>query len=287
MNRRQLIQTLGAAGVSLAAAFDRQTNTARAQNAPADPATPPAPGARPVHDMSGYGIPVGPTQQIAMLVYPQMTALDLIGPFQIFATLGNVKVHLVSKTRDLVTSDAGMSIQPTTTYENCPDNLTVLFAPGGARGTLAQMRDRQTLDFLARKGKTAQYITSVCTGSMLIGTAGLLRGYKATSHWSTRDLLATMGAIPTEGRVVTDRNRITGAGVTAGIDFGLHLAALLRNTKMAQAQELFFEYDPQPPFHAGTPRTAPPEVTQMAWAMYAPLRDDMRVAAAQAQKRWK
>ncbi len=287
MNRRELIQTLGAAGASLAGALDRQTNTARAQGAAADPSLPPAPGARPVHDMGGYGIPAGPPQQIAMLMYPQMTALDLVGPFQIFATLGNVKVHLVSRTRGLVTSDAGMSIQPTTTFGECPDNLTALFVPGGSQGTLAQMRDGETLDFLAHKGKTAKYVTSVCTGSLVLGAAGLLRGYRATSHWGLRDLLALFGAAPVNERVVEDRNRITGAGVTAGIDFGLHLAALLRSEKMAQAEQLFFEYDPQPPFHAGTPRTAPRQVTQMAWAMYAPLRDEVRTVALEAQKRWK
>ena len=289
MNRRKLIQTLGANGLAIAAAsaLASEAFASPAQNSGVDPATPPPPGARPVHDMSGYGIPDGPPQQIAMLLYPKMTTLDLIGPQQIFATLGNVKVHLVGKTRELVTSDSGVSIQPTTTFADCPDDLTVLFVPGGSRGTLALMDDAHTLNFLAHKGKSAKYVTSVCTGSLVLGAAGLLRGYKATSHWGMRDLLALFGAAPVKERFVEDRSRVTGAGVTAGIDFALHLAARLRNEKNAKSLQLAYEYDPQPPFQAGTPRSAPRDVVQMEWAMFAPLRDDVRTAAARITKRWK
>ena len=288
MNRREMIQTLGVGGLTLASAASALPSRAMLpQNGVNDPSTPPPPGARPIHDMSGYGIPDGPPQQIAMLLYPQLTTLDLIGPQQILATLGNVKVHLVWKTRDLVTSDSGVSIQPTTTFADCPDNLAVLFVPGGSRGTLALMDDAKTLDFLAKRGKSAKYVTSVCTGSLVLGAAGLLRGYKATSHWGMRDLLALFGATPIKQRVVEDRSRITGAGVTAGIDFGLHLAALLRNEKNAKSLQLAYEYNPQPPYQAGTPESAPPDVVQMEWAMFAPLRDDMRAAAARAKKHWK
>ncbi len=294
MNRRELLQTLGTAGLSLAGASFAKTQgdaetllDAPTQNSIADPATPPPPGTHPKHDMSGYGIPDGPPQHIAMLLYPKMTTLDLIGPQQIFATLGNVKVHLVAKTRELVTSDLGVSIQPTTTFADCPNSLTVLFVPGGSRGTLALMDDAPTLGFLAKQGKTARYVTSVCTGSLVLGAAGLLRGYKATSHWGMRDLLALFGATPVRERFVEDRNRITGAGVTAGLDFGLHLAAMLRNEKCAKSLQLAYEYNPQPPYQSGTPESAPPDVLQMEWAMFAPLRDDVRTAAARVTKSWK
>ena len=287
MNRRELIQTLGANGLALAASALAPDALAAPPQTGGDPATPPPPGARPVHDMSGYGIPDGPPQQIAMLLYPQMTTLDLIGPQQIFATLGNVKVHLVGKTRELVTSDSGVSIQPTATFADCPDNLAVLFVPGGSRGTLALMNDVHTLNFLAHKGKTAKYVTSVCTGSLVLGAAGLLRGYKATSHWGMRDLLALFGATPVKERFVEDRSRVTGAGVTAGIDFALHLAARLRNEKCAKSLQLAYEYNPQPPYQAGTPESAPRDVVQMEWAMFAPLRDDVRTAAARITKRWR
>jgi cyclohexyl-isocyanide hydratase len=240
--------------------------------------------APPKHDMTGYGIPDGPPQQFAMLIYPQMTALDLVGPLQMFHALGNVKVHLVWKDRKLVTSDAGMAIQPTTTFADCPDDLIVLFVPGGSRGTIAMMKDDTVLRFLASRGKKAHYITSVCTGSLVLGAAGLLRGYRATSHWAVHDLLTEFGAKPLKRRVVMDRNRITGAGITAGLDFGLHLATLLRNEKMARAIQLGFEYDPAPPYKAGTPAGAGADVTEMMNAMYYPLREEMKAAAAQVSR---
>jgi putative intracellular protease/amidase len=210
--------------------------------------------------MSGYGIPGGPPQQIIMLAYPGMTALDLIGPNQVLSAMGNVEVHLVGKTRAPQTTDSGVVLTPTKTFSNCPENPLVLFVPGGARGTLAAMKDDATLAFLAESGKRAKYVTSVCTGSLLLAAAGLLKGYKATTHWAVHDTLKGFGAIPTKGRVVTDRNRITGAGVTAGLDFALTLVSKLRSEKMARAIALGFEYDPAPPFKNGSPELSEPSV---------------------------
>jgi cyclohexyl-isocyanide hydratase len=164
-----------------------------------------------------------------------------------------------------------VAIRPDRTFADCPDPVDVLFVPGGAAGTIAAMQDRETLDFVASRGKTARYVTSVCSGSLVLAAAGLLRGYKATSHWSVREVLPDFGAKPGEGRVVVDRNRITAGGVTAGIDFGLRLAEVLRGREMAQALELMLEYDPQPPFRSGTPATAPPEVTARLRQMYSRL----------------
>ncbi|SAI59921.1 AraC family transcriptional regulator [Bordetella ansorpii] len=141
-----------------------------------------------------------------------------------------------------------------------PRDLTVLFTPGGTEGTLAAASDAETLAFMADRGGRAKYITSVCSGSLILGAAGLLKGYKATSHWSCRDALAGFGAIPTEARVVRDRNRITGAGVTAGLDFGLAMVAELRDRTYAECSQLMSEYDPDPPFNAGSMKTAPPAV---------------------------
>jgi cyclohexyl-isocyanide hydratase len=207
--------------------------------------------------------------QIAMLVYPKMTALDLIGPQYLFASLMGATVHLVGQSLAPVTSDTGVTITPTVTFENCPRDLTVLFAPGGTNGTLAAMQDAATLAFMADRGSRARYVTSVCTGSLILGAAGLLKGYKATSHWSARDVLADFGAIPTDARVVRDRNRITGAGVTAGLDFGLQMVAELRDANYAQNVELLCEYDPQPPFHSGSLHTASPEVQSTMRGMLA------------------
>ncbi|WP_186260495.1 DJ-1/PfpI family protein [Burkholderia gladioli] len=160
-------------------------------------------------------------EQIAMLMYPGMTVMDLIGPQSMFGALMGAKIHLVAKTLAPVTSDAGVTIVPTATFDTCPRELTVLFTPGGTDGTLAAASDPATLAFMLDRGTRAKYVTSVCSGSLILGAAGLLDGYRATSHWSVRHVLAQYGAVPTEARVVRDRNRVTGAGVTAGLDFGL------------------------------------------------------------------
>ena len=199
-------------------------------------------------------------EQIAMLMYPGMTVMDLIGPQSWFGAMMGAKVHLVAKTMAPVTSDAGVTIVPTATFETCPRDLTVLFAPGGTDGTIAAASDPATTAFIGDRGARAKYVTSVCSGSLILGKAGLLKGYKATSHWSCREALAGFGAIPTDARVVRDRNRVTGAGVTAGLDFGLAMVAELRDRTYAECCQLMSEYDPQPPFHAGSIKTAPPEV---------------------------
>jgi len=199
-------------------------------------------------------------EQVAMLMYPGMTVMDLIGPQSMLGALMGAKVYLVAKTLDPVTSDGGVTIVPNATLKTCPRDLTVLFTPGGTDGTLAVARDPEVLAFMADRGARAKYITSVCSGSLILGAAGLLKGYKATSHWSVRHVLSGFGAIPTEARVVRDRNRITGAGVTAGLDFGLTMLGELRGRFYAECCQLMAEYDPEPPFHAGSMKTASAEV---------------------------
>ncbi len=217
-------------------------------------------GATYAHDMTKMPASWTKADQIAMLVYPKMTALDLIGPHYMFASLMGATVHLVGKTLAPVTSDTGVTITPTASFADCPKDVTVLFAPGGTEGTLAALQDEETRSFMADRGARATYVTSVCTGSLILGAAGLLKGYKATSHWAARSVLADFGAIPTEGRVVRDRNRITGAGVTAGLDFGLQLIAELRDANYAENVQLLCEYDPHPLFNAGSLATAPADV---------------------------
>lgn len=227
-------------------------------------ASPKAPDMGHDMDMTGYdpNIQWMGDEEIAMLMYPGMTVMDLIGPQSWFGALMGAKVHLVAKTLDPVTSDAGVTIVPTATFETCPKDLTILFAPGGSDGMLAAAADPATLAFMADRGSRAKYVTSVCSGSLILGAAGLLKGYKATSHWSVRDTLAGFGALPTDARVVRDRNRITGAGVTAGLDFGLSMIAELRGRTYAECCQLMNEYDPHPPFNAGSMQTAPPEVRE-------------------------
>ena len=207
-----------------------------------------------------------PPLEIGMLLYPGLTLLDLIGPQTVFSWFANT--HLVWKTKDLVYSDTGIGMQPTCTFESCPRDLDILFVPGGF-GQNQLMSDAEVLAFLADRGPKAKYVTSVCSGSLLLGAAGLLKGYKATSHWAVRDGLSAFGAIPTDARVVVDRNRITGGGVTAGIDFGLVILAKLRGDDAAKLTQLAMEYDPEPPFQAGSPKTAGPAIVEQAMSFMA------------------
>lgn len=191
-----------------------------------------------------------------MLVFPGMTALDLIGPQQFFAVAPGRTTQLLWKTREPVISDSGVPILPTATFAEAPAALEILFVPGGFGGTAAMLEDRQVLDFVASRGARATYVTSVCTGALILGAAGLLTGYEATTHWAYHDLLPLVGAQPVVARVVEDRNRITGGGVTSGIDFGLTLLARLAGEDYARGWQLGTEYDPHPPFEAGTPENA-------------------------------
>ena len=220
-----------------------------------------------------------------MLIYPDMTALDLIGPQQVFGYL-SPQVHLIAKTNDLVVSDTGIAIRPSAVFGDCAVPVDILFVPGGAKGMASVMTDTETIQFLSRCGKTAKLVTSVCSGSLILGAAGLLRGYKATSHWAVRDILPLLGAEVVPDRVVQDRNRITAGGISAGIDFGLRVAARLFGEDNARLVELALEYDPQPPFGSGSPEKAPPSVANAARATLEPLHVAFRNAALAARKTW-
>jgi cyclohexyl-isocyanide hydratase len=196
--------------------------------------------------------------QIGILVFPGVQQLDLTGPYEVFATLPEAKVHLIWKDRAPIKSATGLELAPTMTFDAC-STLNVICVPGGA-GVNALLEDKDVLDFLRRQAKQARYVTSVCTGSLVLGAAGLLKGRRATTHWYSHDLLARFGAIPKRGRVVRDGNLITAGGVTAGIDFGLAVVAELVGQPMAEAIQLGLEYAPEPPFAAGTPEQAPPAV---------------------------
>lgn len=192
---------------------------------------------------------------VIALIHPGMILLDLVGPLTCFNMM-MADVHLAWKTMDPVRTDTGVTVAPTTTFAECPTEADVLFVPGGLSGTTTMMEDDDVVDFLRSRGTRSRYVTSVCTGSLLLGAAGLLKGKRATSHWYTRDLLPLFGATPTNDRVVADGNVITGGGVTAGIDFGLALVARLRGEDTAKFIQLLLEYDPQPPFKAGSPEEA-------------------------------
>jgi cyclohexyl-isocyanide hydratase len=237
------------------------------------------------HTMPPGTEPPAAMQHIVMVVYPKMTALDLIAPQLIFASLMNVDVKLVWKDKNPVVSDTGVPILPTATFDEIAFDPTVVFVPGGTTGTFAVMNDPATIDFLSRAGSKSRYVTSVCTGSLVLGAAGLLEGYRATTHWAMRDVLPLLGATPVAQRVVEDRNRITGAGVTAGLDFGLHMASKLRSDEYARMLQLAFEYDPQPPFDAGSVAGAGAKTASEVRAFYAPALAEAVAAAKTAQQR--
>lgn len=207
----------------------------------------------------------GPADDIAMLLYPGFTALDLVGPYHFLAGMPGARVHLVTNQPDLrpVPSDLGLAVQPTATMADCPAKLAIIFAPGGTSGTIAAARDPRTLAFIRHHAAHARYVTSVCTGSLILGAAGVLQGRRATSHWSVVPLLANFGAVPVRERVVRDGRLITGAGVSAGMDFGAALVAEIHGRRVAEAGILMAEYAPEPPFPTGAVERAPPDLVAL------------------------
>ncbi len=206
--------------------------------------------------------------EIGFLVFPQITQLDCTGPLQVFTRVPGANVHLIWKRFEPVPSDTVLTVIPTATFADCPQ-LDVICVPGGY-GTDELMVDDEVLDFLRKQATGAKYITSVCTGSTVLAAAGLLKGYRASTHWSAVEALSLLGATPSKDRVCIDRNRITGGGVTAGIDMALTLAAQMFDRPTAEAIQLGIEYNPAPPFDAGSPDTAPPEVLAAMKAKMAP-----------------
>jgi cyclohexyl-isocyanide hydratase len=195
---------------------------------------------------------------IGMVLYPDFTHLDMTGPFEVFGRMPETRVLALAASRDPVKSDTGLRILPDATFDEAPA-LDVICVPGGP-GVNGRLEDEAFLGFLRRQGERARWVTSVCSGSLLLGAAGLLSGYRAATHWLSMDFLPLFGAIPVRERVVVDRNRITGGGVTAGIDFGLVVAAELRGAEVAKRIQLMMEYDPAPPFRCGSPETAEPGI---------------------------
>jgi cyclohexyl-isocyanide hydratase len=222
--------------------------------------------------------------KIGFLVYPDVIQLDVMAAYQVLAFPPNTQMDLVAQDLIPIVSNEGLIITPTITIDNCP-KLDVICVPGGGMGQVKMMQDSKILYFLQQQAATAQYVTSVCTGSMILAAAGLLQGYKATCHWAFRDQLAQLGVEVIPDRVVVDRNRVTGAGVTSGFDFGLTLVGLLCGEDTAKMAQLFMEYDPQPPFNAGTPEMAGEAAVQSLMQFGKPLFDafwtQTRATAAQ------
>ena len=222
-------------------------------------------------------------RHIGMLIFPRLTQLDMTGPYEVLARLPNTRVDLVARSLDPVTTDRGMQIVPTVTYTNCPP-LDVVMVPGGP-GQQDLMEDEEALGFLRRQAVNARYVTSVCTGSLVLAAAGLLKGKRATCHWAAIEHLKLLGAILVNERVVVDGNIVTGAGVASGIDFALKLAAILDGEAVAREIQLQIEYDPAPPFNAGSPKTASPETLATLKTRMAKLNEERRIVATRVGRK--
>ncbi len=224
---------------------------------------------------------------VAMLLFPGVTQLDLTGPLEVFGRVRGVSVQLVAKSRDPVSvatmTPPAMQILPSACFDDIA-TADLLCVPGGP-GHIDLLNDAETLAFLRRVAGGARYVTSVCTGSLLLGAAGLLRGYRATTHWNSMHCLAALGAVPVEERVVFDRNRITTGGVTSGIDFALQLIREVWGDRPAQLAELTLEYDPSPPMGAGSPRTAPPDLVEQVRSVMKPVSERQAAAIEVARVR--
>ncbi|WP_439572137.1 DJ-1/PfpI family protein [Phreatobacter sp.] len=220
--------------------------------------------------------------EIGILFFPGMTQLDVTGPFEVLARLPGARMHLLWKRIEPITSDVGMIVLPTTTFADCP-RLDVLCV-GGGPGQIAVMDDPDVMGFVAEAGTSARYVTSVCAGSLILAGAGLLDGYRAACHWLSREQLAPLGAIPVDERIVVDRNRISGGGVTAGIDFAFELAAVLCGDEVAKRLQLLLEYDPRPPFDISE-RSAPADVLAAIREAARPMLEERRRAGERAVTR--
>ena len=238
--------------------------------AQAPPRGPPAPPEKPA--------------TVSILIHPGMVMLDLVGPLTVFQIM-QADVQLVWKDRSPVMTDTRIPVTPTHDFRDARIGSDLFLIPGGTMGSVACMRDEAVLAHVRAQGDAARYVTSVCTGSLVLAAAGLLKGYRATSLWAVADALPMMGATHVNERIVVDRNRITAGGVTAGIDFGLMLAARLSDERTAKRIQLTLEYSPQPPFKAGTPEEAGAELTAFTKSRRKGMDAEVAAAAREAGKR--
>jgi cyclohexyl-isocyanide hydratase len=222
-----------------------------------------------------------PTFTIGFVLFPDLTLLDLTGPLQVLARLPDARIIVAAKSQNPVPSDCGLSLLPTHSFANSPP-FDLICAPGGVKGVIGSIADHETIDFVRRQAAGAKYVTAVCTGTFVLGIAGLLEGRRATTHWAYTELLPLVGAQYQKGRIVRDGNLITAGGVTAGVDFGLSVVAEIAGETTARAIQLGIEYDPAPPFDSGHPDRAPHAVKSAVSERYDKARSALRESIAQA-----
>ena len=231
------------------------------------------------------GLSLMGNERILMIGYQQMTALDLVGPQYFFAGLMGAKVEIATTDAQLspIITDTGLGIMPSVTLGQASDDYDLIFLPGGGAGTLKAMEDRALISFLQAAAPKAKFVTSACTGSLILAAAGLLKGKRATSHWAAREALSDFGAIPIDERIVSDGKIITGAGVSAGIDMAIEVTRRLRGDPYAQGMMLLAEYAPAPPIKGGTPETTEPRLRAMMDDMLSPIKIQAKAIAARSK----
>lgn len=220
---------------------------------------------------------------VVFAIYPHVTQLDFTGPHEVLARLPGAQCILASSTGGDLEADGGLvftKVRRLADIQRC----ALICVPGGF-GTIEAMEDQELLAQIRRLAKTARYVTSVCTGALVLGAAGLLKGKRATSHWAWRDALSTFGATPGSGRVVRDGNVFTGGGVTAGIDFALTVLAEVAGDEFAQSVQLAIEYAPAPPFNSGRPELAPAHILANTQQRYERVRTARDAAVERAAAR--
>jgi len=200
--------------------------------------------------------------EIGAIVFPNMDQCDFTGPFEVLSRLPDSTFHIAWRWRESIRDCHGLILTPEVSLAECPQ-LDLLVVPGGY-GQEALMDDEEVLSFVRDQSRGAKYVFSVCTGALICGAAGLLKGVKATTHWSAFHLLEYYGAIPTDARVVEDGKVVSAAGVTAGFDGALVIASRLRGEDVAREIQLSMEYAPEPPFQSGSPKNARPETLEAA-----------------------
>lgn len=267
MNRREFAGVIGLASLGLTTTAKAADRGAAGRQTPEDART------RSREDAPKF----------AMLIYPGMVALDLVGPMTALNLTGGT-IDLVWKNREPVANDLGLPIAATCDFASCPRDVDAFVVPGGLGGTTTLLDDAESLDFIREMSGSACYVTAICTGTLLLGAAGVLKGKRATSHWYCLDMLALFGATPVKERVVEDGNVITGNG-TGSLDFGLTLSARIRGEEWARRSQLVLEYDPQPPFHSGSPADAGTALTAEIMKRREPALDATREAAKAAATR--
>ena len=221
------------------------------------------------------------TFTLGFVLFPDLTQLDLTGPLQVLARLPQSRIIVAAKSRAPVPSDCGLSLLPTHSFAEAPP-FDLICVPGGIKGVIGAIGDRETVDFVRRQANDAKYVTSVCTGAFVLGVAGLLQGRRATTHWAYTELLLLVGATHEKARIVRDRNLFSAGGVTAGVDFGLAVVAEIAGETVARSIQLGIEYDPAPPFDSGHPDRASTAVKSALSDRYDKARSALRDGLTQA-----